>query len=98
MSEEKNFFYTNSSEVGMSAYDITINFLRKGFGRVDPAKIGQETDTSVSDELTVSMSPSHAKAMAAHLYKTTLDYERQFSEIPLPPEAKAQWSALFGKK
>jgi hypothetical protein len=95
---EPRFFYANSTEVGMSGYDMTLKFMRNG----TPGDVGQyaspggvtQAQTVVQDILAVGMSPSHAKAVVAGLLRAVLSYEEQYGKIPLPPETQSVWDAV----
>ena len=49
------------------------------------------------DELIVSMSPVHAKAMLAGLFKTVIDYEKNVGHIVLPKDKETEFNQTFAK-
>ena len=94
MDSDGKFFYTNAMEVAVSVYDFTFKFIRQGAA---PPKPGA-TQAAVLrlDEMAVSMSPAHAKAMLSGIFKAVLDYEKQFGHIALEKETEQQFAQTFG--
>lgn len=99
MSIEGKFFYANSLEVAVSPFDISMKFMRNGTETAQkPAatsEINPNAAISVLDAMTVSMSPSHAKAMVPALLRLVQEYEKQFGRIPLGADIQATWDATF---
>ena len=85
----KKFFYANSVQLGVSAYDFTLHFLRQGMPPGSPDAKGVVPPNQ--DDLAVGMSASHAKAMLAGLYDAVVQYEKAFGPIPLDPKVKAAY-------
>jgi hypothetical protein len=57
-----------------------------------PLNINGQPSMSVNDEITIRMSPQHAKAFAALLNQQVDTYEKNFHvTLPLPPELEALW-------
>jgi hypothetical protein len=97
MSDDK-FFYANGAEVAVTAYDIAIKFLRNGSSTSlvgsSPSKTGrdgEEREAQVLDNLSVFMSPSHAKTVIAAMLHLVREYERQYGQIPLSAEIRQKW-------
>lgn len=94
MSEDKQFFYANSVEVAVSAFDFNLKFLRNGTSASNPKQNSKQHTAKVRanielrDEMVIGMSPQHAKAMLPHLTEMLKAYEETFG--PLPDIAKLQ--------
>lgn len=99
MSIEPKFFYSNSSELTASAYEIGIRFMRNGVpvSEVPHGTVGtsESAEATVQDVMVVAMSPGHAKAILPGLLNVVRQYEEQFGSIPLPADAAAQWAKFF---
>lgn len=96
-----NFFYTNGVELGSSNYDINIKFLRVGTKNsvgLEAPQGGTETiRPTVLDEISVVMSPSHAKALFVNLSTAIKAYERDFGTIPVAKEVQGHYDSLLKK-
>ena len=98
MSSESKFFYANSLEAAVSAYDVSLKFPRNVTLSLEVKRIaGQplEAPTMAAETLVVSMSPSHAKAMLPALIMLVREYEKAYGTIPLAPDAKSTWDSMF---
>lgn len=100
MEPTPTLFYTNAMELALSAYDVTLRFLRNGSDNSAAAGPGPtESKVVVLDSLIVSMSPSHLKAMMPALIIAIVEYEKMFGSIPLPPDQAEAWKNIkFGEK
>ena len=68
---------------------------RRKNGRDELDKNGQPVIV-VNDEITIAMSPQHAKALAILLINNIIEYERQFKiKLPVPPDLQASWDKLI---
>lgn len=94
MEKENKFFYANGLEIAVSPFDFNLKFLRQGTST--DAKPGEILPPARLDELIVSTSPAHAKAMLASLFKTVLDYEKNIGPIALNIEAATEFDTTFG--
>lgn len=94
MEAEKLFFYSNGLELAVSPYDITFKFLRQG--APDNGQPGVELQPKKLDEITVALSPGHAKAMLTMLYNSINGYERQVGIIPLQERDQQAFITAFG--
>lgn len=97
---EQKFFYTNGMELAVSAYDVTLKFLRNGAMSTVGAEKGVTVEATIEvlDTLVVGMSPSHAKALVPGLMLAITQYEKQHGKIPLPPEAVSAWNTTFPER
>lgn len=99
MSIEAKFFYANSLEAAVSAYDVSLKFMRNATGTPLAAATtsGSPTaiQTAVVDAMIVSMSPSHAKAMLPALLRLVREYETLYGKIPLAADMQATWDGTF---
>lgn len=93
------FFYTNAMDAAISPYDVSMKFMRNvpAVSAVEVAA-GAEAAFKSAQSLTVSMSPSHAKAMLPALIRLVSEYEKKFGAIPLPEDAQNFWDATFPNK
>lgn len=85
MSEEKKFFYANSVEVGVTAYDITLKFMRNGtISNLTPQSVKglSQPKTELQDEFIIGMSPQHAKALLPVLTQLIKLYEDSYGKLP----------------
>lgn len=89
---EAKFFYTNAAEMSVSAYDITIKFIRTEAELVEGAQ--REVRSTPRDAIAIAMSPSHAKAIIPGLLRLIKDYEKQFGPIPLADEGAVLWKTM----
>lgn len=92
MDDELKFFYTNSVETAVSQFDFTLKFMRQG--TTNPTQADAVTAATsggvlagtrppvTRDELSVAMSPTHAKALFIALANAVLDYEKNVGRIP----------------
>ena len=95
MDTEKKFFYANSLEVAVSPYDFSLKFSRQG--PPENIKSGEPPKPNKLDEFTVSMSPVHAKAMLAGLYRAVGEYEKNVGQIVLPKHQETEYQQTFAK-
>ncbi|MFW6042525.1 MAG: DUF3467 domain-containing protein [Chloroflexota bacterium] len=92
MDEKANHFYANNVNVATSVYDVTLRFTTK-----TPVGEGDQLEQKDMAQLNVTMSPQHAKALAAILIKHIRDYERETQIVlPLPPSVGEMWNNLWG--
>jgi hypothetical protein len=94
MNTDKNFFYANGMELAVSTYDISLKFLRNG--SPSNAVPGVPNAPARLDEIIVAMSPGHAKAMLAGLYKTIVDYEENIGPITIGSAEEVHFMKTFG--
>ena len=92
---EKKFFYSNSSKVMSSPYDVTIQFERVTAPKLSANMENSDFLPEVSEILELSMSPSHAKAVLIGLYNTILSYEEKYGEIAMPNDKKEAMARLL---
>lgn len=92
MESEKQFFYCNSVEIGVSAFDVNLKFIRQGTPK--NAKSGAVIPENIA-ELTVAMSPAHAKAMLPGLYKAIIDYEKKVGLIAVESAVQKTFDETF---
>ena len=89
MDREPKFFYANGVEMAVSAYDFNLKFVRQG------APSGATPGTAVTaerlDELTVTMSPAHAKTLIGVFIKSVHDYEKNIGKIVLPGDEEEKF-------
>ena len=95
MESDRNFFYANGLEVAVSPYDINLKFLRQG--SPENAETGVATQPEKIDEVTVAMSPAHAKAMLPGIFKAIVHYEQTFGSISLESKVEEDFGNTFGK-
>ena len=95
MDSDKQFFYANSLELAISPYDFTFKFLRQG-APDGVLQQGQPLPPKRIDELSVAMSPAHAKAMIAAQFKAIIAYEKQFGKIAFETEKQNEFDNVFG--
>jgi hypothetical protein len=90
MEKSPDSFYTNNVNVTTSVYDVTLRFTtRTPFGE------GEELKVEDMATLNVTMSPQHAKALAAILIKHVHDYEREMNiELPLTDSVRQLWDEI----
>lgn len=95
---EKKSFYSNSSKVMATAYDIGIIFDRTRAPEV-PATVTKSSQVVpvIAESLEVSMSPSHAKAVVIGLLNAVLDYEKNIGSIPLPADKQTAFDDLLAR-
>lgn len=93
MGLDEQFFYANGLELAVSPYDITLKFLRQG--TPEGAAPGVELQPKRIAELSVAMSPVHAKAMLSGLYTAIMGYEESVGAIALPAEAQKTFNETF---
>lgn len=96
MDEKPTNFYANAVNLLGSVYDITMVF-RSQSPQLDvmgqPIIIKEKPALSIADEITVRMSPQHAKSVAALLVQQIVSYEKQFGiKLPLPPDMQGVWN------
>ena len=87
MNEEKPFFYANAMEVATSAYDLNLKFLRTGTvtvirNQATATPEMRQAQVEVRAEISVVMSPQHAKAMLPSLILAIENYEKMFGPLP----------------
>ena len=92
-------FYTNAVSVAISIFDLTIA-MRSQSPQIDQSGnmlvLNGQPTINVCDELTVRMSPQHAKALAVLLVKNIIEYEKQFDvKLPLEPELTKLWAEVI---
>lgn len=92
MSYEKKYFYANSMEVSTSTYDINLKFLRNIAS--DTQNVENAPPDRI-DEIVVTMSPMHAKAMLSVLFTSIKSYEANHSKIPLNQEAEETYNKMI---
>ena len=102
MEEKTKSFYANAVNLLGSLYDLTMVF-RSQSPQVDdmgsPLIINNQPALSITDEITVRMSPQHAKSLAALLVQQVAQYEEQFHiTLPLPPELEGIWKNYINKR
>lgn len=96
MAEDK-FFYANGAEMAVTPYDVTMKFLRNGSSTSsvgsapNTAGAPMEATPTILDTMSVSMSPSHAKTVAAAMLHLIREYEKQYGTIPLTVESAEKW-------
>lgn len=92
MSSEDQFFYTNAVVIGVSPFDVNLKFLRQGTpsgiqtGAVAPVDLA---------ELTVAMSPAHAKSMLVGFYNAIVEYEKKVGRITLEEANQQSFDKAF---
>jgi hypothetical protein len=94
----KKFFYSNTSKVVSSPYDVTVIFERSSAPDL-PVK-PKATDVFVpivAEVMEVSMSPSHAKAVITGLLHVLVGYEQQFGMVNMPKEKNEEFNALIAQ-
>lgn len=94
MESDNQFFYANGLELAVSPFDITLKFLRQG--APEGAAAGVDLQPKRIAELSVAMSPGHAKAMLAGLYTSIMEYEQKVGEIAVPSETQEKFNETFG--
>ena len=77
----KPFFYANAAAAGFSPYDVTVVFQRRGIDAGKSFPAGDTRESDILAELDVVMSPAQAKAVAAVLVSTILEYETMHGRI-----------------
>ncbi len=92
MESDMQFFYSNSVEIGVSPFDVNLKFIRQG--TPENAKEGAVVPQNMA-ELTVAMSPAHAKAMLAGFYKAVFDYENNVGKIALEAATQKTFDETF---
>ena len=97
---DKQFFYSNGLEIAVSPYDINLKFFRQGTPQsavvTDPLKSkALNIQLQKNAELTVAMSPGHAKAMLSALYTSIINYEKSVGPIPLQADAQKIYNDTF---
>ncbi|MDP1639116.1 MAG: DUF3467 domain-containing protein [Candidatus Nitrotoga sp.] len=92
MESEKQFFYCNSLEIGVSQFDFSLKFIRQG--TPVNSKAGNVTPERVA-ELTVVMSPAHAKAMLPGFLKAVNDYEKNIGKIAVDKAIQNKFDETF---
>ncbi len=99
MSLEEKFFYTNSVQVAITPYDFSLKFTRNGTETDNTPRpsgtLKVDVPAKVLDVMTVSMSPSHAKALLVALKQIVDMYEQRHGLIPVPVDVKNQWDKYF---
>ncbi len=70
--------YANNAQMQVSLYDVKI-----AFGQVTEV---EEKHVAFEDQVTVILSPQHAKVLAGLLVQNVAQYEKQFGEIKIPNE------------
>lgn len=98
MSSESKFFYANSLEAAVSAYDVSLKFGRNVTINAEEkgvTGVPQEAQVTAAERLVVSMSPSHAKAMLPALVLLVREYEKNYGKIPLATDAQTAWDSVF---
>ena len=76
-SAEFRVVYANSVRFATAPWDFSLVFGQTIVDQID--------DLHIEDQVTISLSPQTAKAMADILNKNLADYERQFGEIRYTP-------------
>lgn len=71
--------YANSVTIGMSQWDLTIDF---GLATPAPGSPVSEMQLTLRAVSRIVMSPTHAKVLAGLLTKTVGEWERQFGKLP----------------
>ena len=71
--------YANSATIGMSQWDLTIDF---GLATPAPGSPVSEMRLALRPVSRIVMSPTHAKVLAELLTKTVSDWERKFGRLP----------------
>ena len=98
MSSELKFFYANSLEAAVSAYDVSLKFGRNVTTNAEEkgvTGIPQEAQVMAAERLVVSMSPSHAKAIVPSLVLLVREYEKAYGKIPLAADTQRMWDSVF---
>jgi len=94
----KKYFYSNTSKIMGTPYDISLLFERSSAPEVTENSPKQKTvEAVVVDSVEVSMSPSHAKAVASGLLQALIKYENQFGKIAMPPEKNKELNTLISQ-
>lgn len=101
MDNQYQHFYANAVSLATNIYDVTF-VLKSQSPQIDQngdiQVIDGEPVIIVNEELTVRMSPQHAKAFAVLLVNNLIDYEKKFKvELPLPPELQKLWEKIINK-
>jgi len=90
------FFYTNTSKMAASPYDVTILFERSSPPTIPSTPLAnKEYIPVVSDVLEVSMSPAHAKAVVIGLLNTLSVYEKTFGKIAMEPQKDQEFKSII---
>lgn len=94
------FFYCNATEIAVTPYDFNITFFRQGASKSASPQEGKEVSMQVApvrlDEMTVAMSPSHAKAMLSGFFQAVRDYEKNVGPITTDAVAEQRFRDIFG--
>ena len=101
MEKEHMNFYANAINMASSIYDITFD-LKSQSPHIDQTgkilQLNGQPVINVSEEITVRMSPQHAKAFAVLLVKNIIEYEKQFGiKLPLTPDLQKLWDENISK-
>ena len=95
MDDKPKNFYANAVNLLTSIFDITMVFRSQSPQIDDTGKallLNGQPILSITDEITIRMSPQHAKALASLLVQQTIEYEKQFGiKLPLPPDLENIW-------
>lgn len=94
MSDEKNVFYSNSSAIGTSPFDVTVVFQRRGL-RSYADKHEGKLQNEVLDELEVIMSYQHAQLVAVALMNAVLEIKASGTSIPVPADDQKRFGELI---
>jgi len=92
---EKKFFYSNSSKVMASPYDVTIQFERVTAPQLSVNIVESNIQPEMAEILELSMSPSHAKAVLIGLCSTIASYENTIGKIAMPEDKEAELAQLL---
>ena len=88
--KDLQYFYSNVFTVTVSPYDVTIDF---GVKTPEQAKAKSDEFDKVAR---VSMSPTQAKTLLVILKELINSYEKDFGKIPLAPEFRGRYKAIYG--
>jgi hypothetical protein len=90
--EQENFFYANGLELAVSVFDVTLRFIRNGAA---PGSVPTQGAKPVRfADFSISMSPSHAKAMMVPLVNAIREYEKAHGKIPVEAKDQQAWDSL----
>ena len=94
---ENNEYYANAVNIIANLYDVTLNFRAQSPVSVQPD--GSAAMLQATSEVTVRMSPQHAKALAVLLTQHIVNYEKQFNiELPIEDNLMQQWKNLIKRE
>ncbi|MGA9397759.1 MAG: DUF3467 domain-containing protein [Anaerolineaceae bacterium] len=102
MDNQLDNFYANAVNIASSVYDVTLQF-KNQTPQIDSKgnliEISGKPAINITGEMTIRMSPQHAKALATILCEHVKLYEKQYNIVlPLQPDLKSKWDKITKDK